>query len=104
MSKKNLFNDLMLSLEEARAHDEGKLTLKSIRIPRTSLSISSDEIIDLRKNLGLSQGVFAAFLRTNKRTYQRWEQGVSKPNDQAIALLKLVNREPAILNQIAELK
>ncbi len=50
MSKKNLLNNLMLSLEEARAHDKGKLTLKSIRIPRTSLSISSDEIIEMRKN------------------------------------------------------
>jgi len=103
MSKKSLFDDLMQGLEQARAHDQGKLTLRSFRLPRKTLSMSPDEIIQLREQLGLSQGVFAAFLHTNKRTYQKWEQGTSKPNEQAVTLLKLVDSEPGILNQIAEL-
>lgn len=103
MSKKNLFDDLMQGLQESRAHDEGKCTLRSIRIPEKELSISAKQIVELRRQLGLSQGVFAAFLHTKKRTYQKWEQGVSKPNEQAITLLKLVDKEPGILNRIAEL-
>jgi len=103
MSKKSLFDDLMQGLEEARAHDQGKLTLRNFSLPRKTLSMSPDEIIQLREQLGLSQGVFATFLHTNKRTYQKWEQGISKPNEQAVTLLKLVNSEPGILNQIAEL-
>lgn len=103
MIKNNLFDDLMLSLQEARAYDQGKITLRNIRIPEKELSISPDEIVKLRHQLGLSQGVFAAYLHTNKRTYQKWEQGASKPNEQAITLLKLVNKEPELLNRIAEL-
>ena len=103
MSKKNLFDDLMQGLEEVRAHDQGKITLRSVRLPTKTLTISPDEIVKLREQLGLSQSVFAAFLHTNKRTYQKWEQGISRPNEQAVTLLKLVNSEPQILSQIAEL-
>ncbi len=51
----------------------------------------------------MSQALFAAYLHTNKRTYEKWEQGESRPNDQAITLLKLVKHDPDILERIASL-
>jgi putative transcriptional regulator len=91
MSKRNLFDELSQSLEEARKHDEGKLTLRSTSVELKQLDITPKEIIRIRESLKLSQALFAAYLHTQKRTYKKWEQGETRPNDQAITLLKLVN-------------
>lgn len=51
----------------------------------------------------MSRGVFANLLHTSARTLENWEQGRSAPNEQAVTLLKLVQRHPETLNHIAEL-
>ncbi len=103
MSKRNLFEELNQSLEEARKHDQGKLTLRSTSVEIKPLDITPNEIIRIRESLKMSQALFAAYLHTNKRTYEKWEQGESRPNEQAITLLKLVKRDPDILERIASL-
>ena len=103
MSKRNLFEELNQSLEEAREHDQGKLTLRSTSVEIKPLDITPKEIIRIRESLKMSQALFAAYLHTNKRTYEKWEQGESRPNDQAITLLKLVKHDPDILERIASL-
>jgi len=47
--------------------------------------------------------VFARYLHTSSRTLENWEQGRSKPNEQAITLLHLVKNHPEILSHIAAL-
>lgn len=103
MSKNELFTDLMQSLQEAKEYDQGKLTLRTTEIEIKELSIEANEIVSIRESLGLSQAVFAAYLHAKKRTYQKWEQGAAKPNEQAITLLRLVQRSPALLDEIASL-
>ena len=41
-----------------------------------------------------SRAVFAAYLRTNVRTLENWEQGRARPNAQAALLIKLVRNYP----------
>ncbi len=102
MSK--FYDDLMGALLELEEHLDGKRTLKTEIIERTDpLVIKSEEIKALRNKLNLSQAVFALKLRTSVRTYQNWEQGKTKPNAQAILLLKMVERDPNLFNQIATL-
>lgn len=103
MSKRNLFDELNQGLEEARKHDKGKLTLRSMSVEIKPVDITPKEIIRIRESLKLSQALFAAYLHTHKRTYEKWEQGKSRPNDQAITLLKLVKRNPDLLERIAVL-
>ncbi len=103
MSKRNLFKELSQGLEEARKHDQGKLTLRSTSVEFKPLDITPKEIIRIRESLNLSQALFAAYLHTQKRTYEKWEQGETRPNDQAITLLKLVKRNPDLLERIATL-
>jgi len=103
MNKRNLFNELSQGLKEARKHDQGKLTLRSVSVEIKPLDITPKEIIRIRESLKLSQALFAAYLHTQKRTYEKWEQGESRPNDQAITLLKLVKRNPDLLERIAVL-
>lgn len=100
MSK--FFDDLMEGLTALEEHLDGKRTLKTETLERFEpLTIKAEEIKEIRHSLNLSQGVFAHKLRTSVRTYQAWEQGKTKPNAQAILLLKLVEKEPQLFKQIA---
>ncbi len=103
MSRTDLFADLMQGLCDAREHDRGKRTLRTTAIEIKALRIEADEIVSIRESLGLSQAVFAAYLHAKKRTYQKWEQGAAKPNEQAVTLLRLVERSPDLLATIARL-
>lgn len=104
MSSRDLFAELNTALAEAKAHFEGKLTLKSHQVAEVrELSISPDEIASIREQFNMSRGVFARVLHTSARTLENWEQGRSVPNDQAITLLKLVQRHPETLSYISEL-
>jgi putative transcriptional regulator len=106
MSNRDLFTELNSALIEARQHAEGKLTLRTHHINDISEfnhSISPEEIIKIREQFNMSRGVFAHSLHISSRTLENWEQGRSTPNDQAITLLKLVQRYPETLTHIAEL-
>lgn len=104
MSSRNLFNELSSALIDAKLHSENKLTLKThvLETPH-DLKISPKEIVNLREKFNMSRGVFAKYLRTSSRTIENWEQGRSKPNEQAVTLLKLVKSHPETLSHIAGL-
>lgn len=104
MSKRNLFSELSTALSDAKKHDQGKITLKThkVAIPK-QLDLSPSDIKEIRKKYKMSRQVFARYLHTLSRTLENWEQGRSKPNEQAITLLHLVNNYPDTLNFIAEL-
>ena len=104
MSNRDLFTELSSALVEAKAHSEGKITLKTHQANNVSeLDISPNEIVHIREKFNMSRGVFASLLHTSSRTLENWEQGRSAPNGQAITLLKLVQRHPETLTHIAEL-
>lgn len=102
MTKRNLFEELKQGLEEIQAHQQGKITLTGYSLKRPApLEIQAEEIKAIRQELNLSQALFALKLRTSVRTYQGWEQGKSKPNQQAMLLLKMVQKSPQLFEQIA---
>lgn len=104
MSKRDLFTELHSALGEAKAHSEGKLTLKTYTAEMPEkMGLLPEEIIRIREQFNLSRGVFARLLHTSSRTLENWEQGRSTPNEQAITLLKLVQRYPQTLDYISEL-
>jgi len=104
MSSRDLFTELSSALVEAKAHSEGKLTLKTHQVDEVGeLNILPKEIVDIRETFNMSRGVFARLLHTSARTLENWEQGRSAPNGQAVTLLKLVQRHPETLTHIAEL-
>jgi putative transcriptional regulator len=104
MSKRDLYAELSSALSEAKEHDEEKLTLKSHRvaIPK-ELSISPDEIKEIRQQYKMSRQVFARYLHTSSRTLENREQSRSTPNEQTITLLHLVKKHPETLSHIASL-
>ena len=96
MSNRDLFTELSSALVEAN--------LKTHNVNNVSeLDISPNEIVHIRERFNMSRGVFASLLHKSSRTLEIWEQGRSTPNGQAVTLLKLVQRHPEILTNIAEL-
>jgi putative transcriptional regulator len=101
-SKRNLFAELsegMTALEEARL---GKRTLRTHAVEyKPAPTVTPRELIRVREQLNLSRGLFAAYLRTNVRTLENWEQGRAKPNAQAVLLINLVKRYPDTVQRLA---
>lgn len=104
MAKRKLFDELKQGLEDIKHHQAGKITLKTYKIEaRPKMSVTADLIRETREKLHLSRGVFARKIRVSLRTLERWEQGRSKPNEQASALIQLVRKYPDTIERLAAL-
>lgn len=102
--KRDLFAELSEGFDALAAQRAGKRTLRTHTIKaKPAPTISARDLIRLRKNLNLSRSLFAAYLRTNVRTLENWEQGRAKPNAQAALLLRLVQRYPDTVHRLAEI-
>jgi len=50
----------------------------------------------IRRRLGMSQAQFATAIRVPLRTVQNWEQRRTRPDQPALALLRILAREPDV--------
>ena len=102
--KRDLFSELMSGVNEMSKHREGKITLKTYKQEAKSLPrLTSKKIKAIREKLNLSQGVFAQLIGTSPSTLANWEQGRTQPNDQAVALMLLVDQYPDTLERLREI-
>ena len=67
---------------------------------RTKLQPAS-LVVRVRLKSGLSQAQFAAALGVSKRTLEQWEQGRREPSGAAKQLLKIAERHPEVLVEVA---
>ena len=97
--KKELFNELQESMEQALAHSQGKNTLRTKRVPvpKKITALQPREILKLRKRLGTSHAVFARLLNVSTTTEIKWETGRSRPSGAALRLLVIASKRPEIL-------
>lgn len=87
-----------------RKHREGRLTLRTHNVEPISLPpVDADFVRETREGLRMSRQVFAFKIGVNPRTLERWEQGRSKPNEQAVALIWLVRKFPDTLDRLESL-
>lgn len=100
--KRDLFAELDEGLDALAAARQGKRTLRTHVVEhKPAAKVTPQELMQLREDLKLSRALFAAYLRTNVRTLENWEQGRAKPNAQAALLIKLVKRFPETVERIA---
>ncbi len=103
--KRNLFAELkegMTALADAR---QGKRTLRTHVVAfKAAPEVTPREMVRVRQRLKISRGLFAAYLRTNVRTLENWEQGRAKPNAQAALLISLVKRFPDTFERLAAIR
>jgi putative transcriptional regulator len=105
MSKKrDLFDEMMEGFDALEDQRAGKRTLRTHSVKaKPAPKISAREVAKVRKDMNLSRGLFAGYLRTNVRTLENWEQGRAKPNAQAALLIRLVQRYPDTVRRLAEI-
>lgn len=102
--KRDLFAEIMEGFEALADQRAGKRTLRTHVVKtKPPPTITARELIKLRKDMNLSRGLLAGFLRTNTRTLENWEQGRAKPNAQAALLIRLVQKYPDTIQRLAEI-
>lgn len=104
--KRNLFAEIDEGIhalaDERQGKRQGKLTLRSHAVEwKPAPELTPRQLVELREELNLSRGLFAAYLRTNVRTLENWEQGRAKPNAQAALLIRLVQKYPDTVQRLA---
>ena len=61
----------------------------------------TSDVVRVRLKSGLTQAQFASILGVSKRTLEQWEQGRREPSGAAKTLLKIAERYPEVLREIA---
>lgn len=104
MKKRRLFDELIAAVEDIDQWREGKITLKTYTVERRKMPEVTPEIIrETREKLHLSRPVFAHELHISPRTLEKWEQGLTKPNEQAATLIMMVRKFPDTLQRMKQL-
>lgn len=87
---KALFEDLLGSLQEAKAIAKGQAAASR------RFEVPAADVKAVREQTGLSQSEFAQLMRVSVKTLQNWEQHRRNPTGPAAALLKIVSTAPEV--------
>ena len=60
---------------------------------------SGEDVVALRRFVGLTQKEFAEAMGISVHTLRNWEQGRRKPEGPALALLRIAARHPRIVRE-----
>jgi len=93
----NVFAELLESANEALAHAKGKRELRTTELPPPPRPVDGGGIKRLRTRLKMSQAVFARCLNVSTKLVQAWEAGRRTPAGPALLLVRLVEKNPALL-------
>jgi putative transcriptional regulator len=90
---------LMEAMQEVLDHSEGKIELRTSKLPVTPIpeTMSADEIKGTRKKLGMSQTVFAMTIGVSSKTVESWEAGRYVPDGAARRLITMLQADPSFL-------
>lgn len=101
---RDVFGEIMEGMDALAAARAGKATLRTHPAEyRQAPALSPKELVRIRESLRISRPLFAAYLRTNVRTLENWEQGRAKPNAQAVLLISLVKEYPDTVKRLASI-
>lgn len=100
-SQRKLIDELIQGVDAMRKQRQEKITLRTHEVTdKPPLTINAKTIRETREQLNLSRAVFARQIRVAVRTLENWEQGRSKPNAQASALILMVRKYPDTLEKL----
>ena len=99
MKKEHTFDEseLLGSLGEALAHAQGKLTLRTVKVPAPAAGMTPARISGIRRKLKASTPVFAAILNVTPDTVRCWEKNRRRPSGAALRLLEIADKAPQVL-------
>ena len=107
MADEKSFGELLIEgLEEAVAYNRGELQDVTVRrVARTARETEiappprydAEAIARIRKDLNVSQPVFASMLNVSRSTVRAWEQGAREPEGPTRRLLEVAEQHPETL-------
>jgi putative transcriptional regulator len=86
--------DLIVAMEEAAAHAQGKSKVARVH------TVDVPDVRAIREELGLSQQDFASAYRIPLATLKGWEQGRRQPDATAAAYLSVIARLPSEAREV----
>ncbi len=72
--------------------------LNKLGVTVAKVSLQPQQIQHIRKQLNLSQTVFAKLLGVSPSSVRQWEQGQRRPSGATMILLELLDRQPHLLD------
>src|ERR1700678_3003819 len=102
--KRNLFSELMEGLDAMKEHREGKVTLRTHKLPVAAIEESpgAEFFVAVRKEFNVSRSVWANLLRVSPRTVEKWEQG-GQVSPLAATFVELVSHYPDTIERLQTL-
>lgn len=97
--EKHLFNDLLESVQEMVAIEQGHESPDINRIHRHELP----DVKLIRKNAGLKQAEFADAMGVSVDLIRSWEQHRRCPAGPALKMLYLIQQQPSLINALQAL-
>jgi putative transcriptional regulator len=88
--KAKMFEELLESVRE------GGAILRGQKKPSRRFAIQSSEVQSIRGRTRLSQSEFARLIGVSVKTLQNWEQDRRRPTGPAVALLRIIAKEPRL--------
>ena len=86
----------MINVGEEVSFTQKELDSLGITIP--DVQLTGEQIQAIRKNMSLSQSVFAQLLNVSASSVRQWEQGKRKPSGSTKVLLELLEKSPHLLD------
>ena len=94
------YASIMKGLEEIKAHNEGKIQLKTSTIEIKPPPVCNDTVVKkLRADLRLSQTAFAAVMGVSKKTVEAWESARNTPSGSSCRLIEVIRKDTSILER-----
>lgn len=96
VTSKNFGDLLVQSMNQALDHSKGKLELRETVAFKVKdvPSIKTKDITKIRKDLNVSQPVFAKILNVSSAAVKKWEQGEVLPSGATLRLLQVILKNP----------
>ena len=88
--EKDLFDDLVQSLKEAKTIAKGQAQASR------RFMVTAPDVRLVREQIGLAESEFAHLMQVSIKTLQNWEQQRRTPTGPAAALLKIVMAAPEV--------
>lgn len=90
-----VYDGIMQGLNEAVAHNEGKLKARTKVMSIEPIpEFEAAEIKSIRNDLGMTQVLFAGFMGVSPKTVEAWEAGRNMPDGPARRILAMVKLDP----------
>ena len=94
------YTSIIRGLEEIKAHEEGKLKLRSSSFEiKAAPELDAMAIKNLRTELRLSQNTFAQVMGVSKKTVEAWESSRNTPCGSSRRLIDMIRNDTAILDR-----